>query len=122
MITFELDQKHCVLHVRPSGPLAKEDFEELTKAVDPFIEEKGRLLGLVIETESFPGWESLGALIRHFKFVKNHHSKIEKVALVTNSKLADIAEKIGKHFVVAEIKHFPAGQLEAAMAWIADEQ
>ena len=41
-----------------------------------------------------------------------------KVALVTDSALGDVAERLASHFVAAEIKHFPAGQAEAAKRWI----
>ncbi|MBW1785854.1 MAG: STAS/SEC14 domain-containing protein [Deltaproteobacteria bacterium] len=118
MITYDLDKENAVLHVHPSGPLGKEDFSELAKTVDPFIEEKGKLTGLLIESESFPGWESLAALIQHFRFVRDHHASIGKVALVTDSLIGDVAEKIASHFVSAEVKHFPAGDLETARKWV----
>jgi hypothetical protein len=53
----------------PRGPLEKEDFEQLAKEVDPFIASKGKLVGLMIHTESFPGWENFGAFVSHLKFV-----------------------------------------------------
>jgi hypothetical protein len=119
MIKFHLDKKSAVLHVQPQGPLARDDFSELAETVDPFIEEAGHLAGLLIESASFPGWESLGAMIQHFRFVRDHHASIEKVALVTDSQLGDIAEKIASHFVSAKVKHFAAGRLEDARKWVA---
>jgi len=52
-------------------------------------------------TEKFPGWSNFNGMIEHIKFVKSHHRKIAKVALVTDSKIADVAESLGKHFVKA---------------------
>lgn len=118
MILFELDENTRILHVRPTAPLRKEDFGELANTIDPLIEKAGNLAGLVIESESFPGWESLGSLVRHLEFIKNHHMTIEKVALVTDTNLAQIAAQIGTHFVAAEIKQFPSGQAEVAKRWI----
>jgi hypothetical protein len=58
------------------GPLEKEDFEQLAKEIDPFIAANGKLVGVMIHTESFPGWESFGALVSHFKFVADHHRQL----------------------------------------------
>jgi hypothetical protein len=118
MIDYTLDKENSVLHVRPTGSLRKQDFDELAAAVDPFIEETGGLRGLILETARFPGWENLGAAVRHFRFVRDHHRKIKKVAVVTDSPLGEAAELIASHFAAAEIKHFHGGQVEEAKAWI----
>lgn len=118
MITFNIDADNAIIHIHPEGRLQKEDFAKLTQSVNSLIESKGAVTGIMIETESFPGWENFGAMIDHFKFVKDHHKKIKKIALVTNTKLANFAEKIVSHFVVAEIKKFPAGQAELAKNWL----
>ena len=62
--------------------------------------------GIIIVTQRFPGWEDFYGMIEHMRFVRNNHRKIAKVALVTDSKIADVAESLGKHFVKASIKHF----------------
>ncbi|MND00808.1 hypothetical protein D3C83_195480 [compost metagenome] len=54
----------------------------------------------------------------HFRFVRDHHKRIRKVGLVTDSALGDVAERLASHFVAAEIRHFPAGKLEAAKMWV----
>lgn len=118
MIEHTLDTTSAILHVRPKSSLQEADFETLAANVDPFIAASGDLAGLIIETPSFPGWESLGAMIAHFRFVRDHHKHVRKVALVTDSALGTIAEKIGSHFVSAEVMHFPASSLDAAKAWI----
>lgn len=119
MIEHHLDRENAILHVQPKSALKKADFETLAATVDPFLTESGALAGLVIETPSFPGWESLGAMAAHFRFVRDHHRHIRKVALVTDSALGTVAEKLASHFVSAEIKHFPASGLDAAKQWIA---
>jgi hypothetical protein len=118
MIEHILDREHSMLHVKPHGPLEKSDFERLAKTVDPFINETGGLAGLIIETPKFPGWKNFGAMVKHFKFVRDHHKKIRKVAVVTDSALGDAAEHIASHFVSAKIKHFPSKNLAEAKAWI----
>jgi hypothetical protein len=118
MIEHSLDKAHSILHVRPQARLEQRDFAQLAATVDPHIEEKGDLAGLIIEIASFPGWESLGAMARHFRFVRDHHKHVKKVAVVTDSPLGNIAEHLASHFVSAEMRHFPAGSLEAARQWI----
>jgi len=118
MIDFELLRDRSILVIAPQGPLETSDFERLAKAVDPFIAEKGKLAGIMIRTESFPGWKSFGALVSHLKFVGDHHRKIKRLALVTDSRLGEIAPAIGKHLVAAEIRHFGFGEKDKALAWI----
>jgi hypothetical protein len=76
MIEFTLDTAHSILYVRPSSSLEEGDFEQLAKTVDPYIEKTGDLDGLIIESPTFPGWKSLGAMMEHFKFVRDHHKHI----------------------------------------------
>ena len=118
MIEHTLDREHSILYLRPTSALEEADFAQLANTVDPYIQETGGLSGLIIETASFPGWESLGAMMAHMRFVRDHHKRIKKVALVTDSAMGNVAEQIASHFVSAEIRHFPAGQLEAARRWI----
>lgn len=118
MLDFNLDTAQSLLYLRPRAALTAEDFGRLTRAVDPYLEAKGDLAGILIEAPGFPGWESLGAMAAHFRFVHDHHRHIKKVALVTDSTLADVVERLASHFVAAEIRHFPAGQAEAAKQWI----
>ena len=117
MISYELDENSGVLTVRPEGKLETQDFLTLSKVADPFIEERGRLNGIIIVTERFPGWEDFKGMIEHIKFVRNHHRNIAKVAIVTDSKIADVAESLGKHFVKASIKHFSFKDHESARRW-----
>jgi hypothetical protein len=118
MIDHTLDRDYSILHVKPHGPLEKSDFERLEKTVDPFVNETGGVAGLIIEMPKFPGWKNFAAMVRHFKFVRDHHKKIRKVAAVTDSALGDVAEHIASHFVSAKIKHFQSKDLEKAKAWI----
>jgi SpoIIAA-like len=118
MIEYELDTAHSILLVRPKSALDTTDFVDLAKAVDPQIEASGDLAGLIINAPAFPGWDSFGSMVNHFRFVRDHHKHIKKVALVTDSPLGDVAEHLASHFVSAKIRHFPAEQLDQAREWI----
>ena len=118
MIEHTLDTTNAILHIQPKSSLEKADFEQLAKAVDPFISGTGDLAGLIIETPAFPGWASFGAFAAHMRFVRDHHKHIKKIALVTDSSIGNLAEHLVSHFVSAEIKQFPASAVEAARQWI----
>jgi len=118
MIDYDVDTANSIVLVRPKSRLDKSDFVKLAKAVDPQIEEKGDLAGVIIEAPKFPGWKDFGSMVSHFRFVRDHQKHVKKVAVVTDSAFGDVAEHLTSHFVSAEIKHFPAGQTEAARQWI----
>ena len=118
MIEHTLDTEQSILYLRPKSALAQADFAQLAKTVDPFIARTGDLAGLIIETPAFPGWEGLGAMVAHFRFVRDHHKRIKRIGLVTDSALGNVAERLASHFVSAEIRHFAAGELEAAKQWV----
>ena len=118
MLKVNLNKEESLVILEPIGALSQNDFEEVSKIVDPFIEKSGNLNGIIIYTESFPGWDSFNALVTHLKFVNEHHKKVSKVAFVTDSMIADFAQNIASHFVNAKIKHFPFDALENAKKWI----
>jgi len=118
MIEYRLDTTNAILYLKPTSALDADDFVQLAKAVDPYLEASGDLAGLIIEAPAFPGWDSLGAMTAHFRFVRDHHKHIKKVGLVTDSALGEIVEHLASHFVSAEIRHFPTSDLEAATQWV----
>jgi len=121
MIEHVLDTASSILYLRPKSALAKEDFEQIARTVDPFIERTGKLDGVIIEAPGFPGWDSLGAMAAHFRFLRDHHQHIRKIAVVTDAALGNLAEKLGSHFVSATIRRFPAGESEAARQWVLNQ-
>jgi tRNA U38,U39,U40 pseudouridine synthase TruA len=118
MLQYELDRADGILILKPMGPLESADFEKLVREVDPFIEDKGKLNGLMIYTKSFPGWENFASFLSHIKFVKDHHRKVKKIAAVTESGFLSIMPQVAKHFVRAEVRHFDIKDKDAALKWL----
>lgn len=108
-----------VIVVEVTQALRARDFDELAVTADTWIEAHGHLQGLVIHARRFPGWENLGGLIRHVRFVRDHHRKIERIALAADGELATVGPRLGEHFVQAEVKNFAYDALDAAIAWAA---
>jgi hypothetical protein len=118
MLQIKFDKDAGIVTVTPSTPLDEKDFALLASEVDPYIEKEGKLNGLIIQVESFPGWEDFAGLISHLKFVREHHTKIEKVAAVSDGKIVSIMPKIVDHFVNAKVKYFPYDSLDEAISWV----
>lgn len=118
MLKVILDKENGIVILEPNGVLEKGDFENAASQIDPFIEASGKLNGLIVQVEKFPGWDSFGALASHLKFVREHQKEVRRLAFVTDSPIGDLAEKVGNHFVAAEIRHFDFQALEDATQWI----
>lgn len=118
MIEFDLLRDKAILVVRPKGPLEAGDFTRLAATVDPYLADKGALNGLLVEAASFPGWDDFAALIGHFKFVRDHHRKIRRVAAVSDSSFLRIMPRIAEHFAQPAIRVFDSSQRQAALSWL----
>ena len=118
-ISYRLLTDSGVIQIEVQGSLRAQDFDALALAADHWIEAHGSLQGLVIHAREFPGWENFGSLLHHLRFVRDHHQKVRRVALVSDAKLAILAPKIVEHFVQAEIRHFRYEDLDSAVSWAA---
>jgi len=118
MLIVKFDEENLIVSIEPTGSLDVKDFQAAASTIDPFIEKCGQLNGLIIHTESFPGWDSFSALVNHLKFVKNHHALIKRIAFVTDSVVGTLAESMVAHFVDAQIKHFSYTEFDQAKQWI----
>jgi hypothetical protein len=119
MLKHRFDVRRRLLFVEPEEELAEEDFRKLAKAVDGFIRMHGDLNGMVIHADGFSGWEDFGALTEHLTFIRQHHRQVAKVALAGDEAIAKLIPSVVGHFVAAETRHFPAGEVEAAADWAA---
>ncbi len=118
MISHKLLRTEGILILTPGSPLESTDFETLAQEIDPYIEENGKLHGIMLDAESFPGWKDFASLVAHLRFVKNHHQKIQKIAVVSDSSFLSLAPRIASHFVQADVKHFSRSQQEEALQWL----
>jgi len=118
MIHHELLRNQGVLILKPEGALRAQDFVALASTVDPYIEQHGELNGLMLEAQSFPGWDDFAALVSHVRFVRDHHRRLRRIAVVSDSKLLALAPKLASHFVSAEVRAFDTADRAAALAWL----
>ncbi len=121
MLGHELNRDCGVLLLMPGGPLEAEDFQRMAIEVDAFLEKAGLLRGVLIAAEQFPGWSDFSAIQQHFRFVRDHHQRICRVAIASDSKMLTILPEIAAHFVAAEVRHFPFAEQPAALAWLCED-
>ena len=117
-LDISFNEQNKIVTLEPKGELTKDDFDYAKKIIDALIEKYEKLNGIIIYTKDFPWWDSFGALISHLEFIKEHHKHIKKLAFVTNSVVGELAQKVGSHFVNAEVKNFDYDELENAKKWI----
>jgi len=118
MLEHQLDENDGILIVRPSGALTAEDFAKLTRVADAYLARNDALAGVMIDADAFPGWENFAALLSHLKFVREHHRRVKKLAVVSDSAVLEIMPRIAAHFVNAEPRHFPTAARAAALDWL----
>jgi len=115
---MELRETEGVLVLAPHGRLEAADFEQVKHLVDPYLEEHGKLHGLLIRADAFPGWHGLGAMFAHLGFVHDHQKHIARVAIVSDDDVLAHLPAMGKFFLSAELKHFPTAAQAEAWAWL----
>ncbi|GAB5500402.1 MAG: hypothetical protein PsegKO_27130 [Pseudohongiellaceae bacterium] len=119
MIDAELIEEQGIIKIFPETSLEKEDFERLELLIDSWHERHGALHGVMIKTGHFPGWEDLDAMLQHFRFVREHHNQIRRVALVTDGALETATQRFAGPFVNAEVRSFSSREDKQAEAWVA---
>ena len=107
-----------VLVVQPEGPITRENVATLTRMADEYLAGHPKIAGVMVETRTFPGFASVGAFADYASFIANHHAHVRRLALVTNSALAPVAEFMANHVVGMEMRHFRFAEGAAAIAWL----
>ena len=96
------------------------DFEAVGKTIGDYLESHDRLRGILIHSRRFPGWQGIGALFAHLKFVNSVHDKIDKLAVVTSSPLGSFADHVLDPLMLAKVRKFDYDERDQAMAWLKD--
>ena len=119
-INITLDGEAGVLVLEPIADkaLSEDDFEAVSKAIGSYLEDHDGLRGILIHSRKFPGWQSVGALFAHLKFVNAVHDKIGKIALVTNSPMGSFADHVLDPLMLAKVRKFDYDQRDEAMSWL----
>lgn len=119
-IAIELDEATGVLLLEPAADkaLSEDDFEAVGKALGHYLLDHDRLRGILIHSRTFPGWQGIGALFAHLKFVNAVHDKINAIALVTDSPIGTFADHVLGPLMMAKVRKFGYDARDEAMAWL----
>ena len=83
-VTHRLLPEPGVLVVEVTEPLRAQDFDALAATADAWLATHEALPGVVLHARAFPGWENIGGLLRHVRFVRDHHRAVRRVALAVD--------------------------------------
>jgi hypothetical protein len=122
MLRHELLGNEGIRIMRPRVLLGANDFAELAAKVDSYTGASGDRRGLVLEAESFPGWEDADGFLSHLRFIRDHHRHTGKVAVIPASAILSVAPSIADHFVLSQVRHFGSDGRDAAMHWLRQPQ
>ena len=119
-ISIQLDSDGGILVLEPVADkaLSEDDFEAVGKTIANYLADHDRLRGILIHSRQFPGWQSIGALFAHLKFVNAVHDKISKIALVTNSPMGTFADRVLDPLMLAKVRKFDYDESDDAMRWL----
>lgn len=117
LATVRVDTAAGLVVADVGQPLRREDVEVIASAVDSWLADHTELPGLVLHAPSFPGWENIGALVQHLRFVGGHQRRIGRVALAVGGLPVGFAAGVAGTLLHPDVRHFGAGEVDEATAW-----
>ena len=114
MVRCELLRDRPILIITPDGALDKAAVEQSATEIDPIIAGRGKFVGVMVYAKSFPGWRSFDVLLSHLKFIAEHHQRIDRIAVVSDSGLLKLLPRIAE----AKVRCFRFQEKDRALAWL----
>jgi hypothetical protein len=106
-----------VLKVAVPEKLSAGDFQQLAPQID-FLLRQQDSIRLLVDASNFNGWENIAAFEKHIGFVKTHHQKVERIAVIIGHNWQNWVIGTARLFVHPEIRTFDKGQESEAQTWI----
>ena len=73
---------------------------------------------VLLDLRQFDGWLALGALRQHLALIRDYRHRTQKLAVVSNGPLMQLAQRLIKTFSHADTQTFSSSDLLAAQDWI----
>lgn len=118
MLDYSIMKPEGILVLKVHAALGEQDFSALGAAVDAYLSDHPKLHGVLIHAKTFPGWESMAGFGAHLDFIRARYKKVERVALVTDSHMADVAQTLAPYLSAAKVRHFAFSQDAKALDWL----
>jgi hypothetical protein len=104
------------LAVHFSGKVNVQEYQQFLDALNERFKPGGKI-SLVLELTGFDFYDELEVAKQDFKFGLGEYKHVYRAALVGDQKWIEWFARLIGPFTRAEEKHFPEGQLEAAISW-----
>ncbi len=119
MIIHQLREKEGIEEIIfESGKLEATDFDDISRDIDPYIKKNGRLKGMLFETDKIPRFKNFAAVRSRLRFLRDHVKKIDRVALVTDSRTLAAMPRLVNHFIAPEVRSFDRAHRDLARSWL----
>ena len=118
MLDYTLSPYESLLTIRLHSAVSEVDVLLLIPKVDKYLEHHKRLAGVMLISKDWAGCDSFAALRATMAFLRDHHHRIWRMALVTDSVLADLIPIFASRFLDTTIRHFPHDEEPAAKIWL----
>lgn len=118
MVEAKLFREDGLLMVAPVDKLTQADFDQIRNLVNPFIEDQGHIKGVLIDAETFSGWEGFAGALSHFRLINEYEKEVERVAAVTDNTFLAVLPQFANYFINAEVRHFKYVDRNQALDWL----
>jgi hypothetical protein len=108
------------LHVELVGKVDAGVYEEETEDLNAFIRNNEQFR-LLLDIRRFDGWQGLGAMMAHFRLVRDHVGQLDKAAVVGDARWKAIVVQVVKRLIGQEARYFDKNDFDTAKAWITAE-
>jgi hypothetical protein len=105
------------MRITAPNKLKSDDFSFLTPQIDSLITQYGTIR-LLIDASGFNGWENIAAFEKHAGFIKDHHRKIERIAVIAPHDWQHWLIGAVRVFLHPEVKAFDKSHEGDAVQWI----
>jgi len=107
-----------LLAIKATEKLTDKDYKEvMIPHLESIIREHGKARFVMDLSEDFHGWE-LTAMWDDAHFGLTHRNDFERMGIVGGPRCAEWGTKVAQVLMGGEIKCFPAGQRDEALAWV----
>ena len=104
------------LEIVAGGKLEKTDYDRMVPRLEEAAEDGP--LRVIVRLDDFRGWTPR-ALLEELRYDVRHRDDFEKVAVVGEKKVEELATKISEPFFSGDVRFFET--LGAARAWMAED-
>jgi hypothetical protein len=106
-----------VLRILAPEKLKADDFRQIAPQVDSIISQCGKIR-LLIDASGFNGWENIAAFENHAGFVKSHHQKVDRIAVIVAHDWQHWLVGAVRVFLHPEVRAYDKSHEGEALKWI----